>query len=759
MTTTPARLDIPKLLADLTLEEKAALLDGSDFWHTEPIERLGIPALMVTDGPHGLRKQPEEGDHLGLLDSVEATCFPPAAGLASSWDTGLLARVGEALGRECRSERVSVLLGPGVNMKRSPLCGRNFEYFSEDPLLAGELGAALVNGLQSQGVGASLKHYMANNQETDRMTVSADMDERTKREIYLPAFETVVRKAQPWTIMSSYNRLNGTYVAESRELLTEILRDEWGFEGLVVSDWGGVSSRPECVAAGLDLEMPSSGGAGTALILDAVRDGRLSEADVDLAVTRVLTLVDRSLSALAAGAETYDADAHHALAREAAAASAVLLKNEGGILPLDADNGGTVAVIGEFARTPRYQGAGSSQVNPTRVDSALEALRTALEGRREVAFAAGYAIESEAADPALVAEAVAAASAADVVVLFLGLPPSYESEGYDRAHMDLPAHQVELLHAVADANARVVVVLSNGSVVSVAPWQDRASAVLEGWLLGQAGGSAVADLLLGTANPSGRLAETIPVRYEDNPTIGAFPGELGHVRYAEGLLIGYRWYDAHRMPVAYPFGHGLSYTDFRYDGLTVTVEDGADPRVTVSLTVTNTGDRTGTETVQVYVTDPESGVYRPEQELRAFTRVTLAPGESAPVELVLERRAFAFWHPTVNAWTVEGGAFGIRVGSSSRDIRCETVVDLAGDGLRLPLAADSTAEQWLAHSHAGTWLRSTFGDSPLAAALGDPDHGRMLRAIPLSRLARFPGFPVDDVKIAEALEKFNGTQG
>ncbi|NUU25707.1 MAG: beta-glucosidase, partial [Streptomycetaceae bacterium] len=430
MTTDVPRLDIPALLAALTLEEKAALLDGSDFWNTQPVERLGVPSVMLSDGPHGVRKQPEEGDHLGMLDSVETTCFPPAAGLSSSWDVDLVTRVGAALGREARAERVSVLLGPGVNMKRSPLCGRNFEYYSEDPALAGALGAAWVNGLQSEGVGASVKHFAANNQETDRMTVSAEVDQRTLREIYLTAFETVVRTAQPWTVMSSYNRINGTYVAERRDLLTDILRGDWGFEGLVVSDWGGVSRRPETLAAGLDLEMPSSGGAGTRLILDAVAAGQLTEADVDLAVTRVLTLVDRALPASAA-AGTFDRDAHHALAREAATASAVLLKNDGGLLPLDPDTGGTVAVIGEFARTPRYQGAGSSQVNPTRLDNALDALRTALDGRRDVAFAPGFVIESEETDPALVAEAVEAAAAADVAVVFLGLPPSYESEGYD----------------------------------------------------------------------------------------------------------------------------------------------------------------------------------------------------------------------------------------------------------------------------------------------------------------------------------------
>ncbi|AGL15656.1 glycoside hydrolase family 3 C-terminal domain-containing protein [Actinoplanes sp. N902-109] len=732
-------LDIPALLGSLTLAEKAALLDGADFWRTQGIERLGIPSVMVTDGPHGLRKQAGESDHVGLHDSVPATCFPPAAGLASTWDPELLQRIGAALGRECRAEEVAVLLGPGINMKRSPLCGRNFEYFSEDPHLAGELGTALVNGVQSEGVGTSLKHFAANNQETDRMTVSADVDERTLREIYLPAFERVVTGAQPWTVMCSYNRINGTYASEDHWLLTDVLRGEWGFTGLVVSDWGAVNRRDAGVAAGLDLEMPSSGGSGTEIILQAVRAGTLAEQDVDLAVTRVLELVNRALPALGPG-QTFDADAHHALAREAAVESAVLLKNDGGILPLTPT--GRVAVIGEFARTPRFQGAGSSQVNPTRTESFLEALPAGLD----VVFAAGFEIESAAADPALVEEAVAAARDAEVAVVFLGLPPSYESEGYDREHMDLPAHQIDLLHAVADINDTVVVVLSNGSAVTVAPWQHRAKAILEGWLLGQAGGAATADLLLGVANPAGKLAETLPLRFEDNPTIGTFPGEHGHVRYGEGLLIGYRWYDAHRLDVAYPFGHGLSYTSFSYSDLAV-----SEDRVT--LTVTNTGDRDGAEVVQVYVTDPQASVFRPEQELRGFARVFLAAGASQTVTVPLGRRAFAFWHPALRRWTVEGGEFGIRVGSSSRDIRLEATLNLPGDTVVTPLAAESTAEEWLAHPAAGPWFREQL-TGPFEAMLFDPRNGQMMRAIPMVRLSRFPGFPISETHVADAVARY-----
>ncbi|WP_432535901.1 glycoside hydrolase family 3 C-terminal domain-containing protein [Kineococcus arenarius] len=740
-TPAPAGRRAEELLAQLTLEEKASLLGGSDFWHTQGVERLDVPAVMVTDGPHGLRKQAEGADHLGLNASVPATCFPPAAGLASSWDTALLHRVGEALGRETRAERVAVLLGPGVNMKRTPLCGRNFEYFSEDPVLAGDLAAAMVQGVQSQGVGTSLKHFAANNQETERMTVSADVDERTLREIYLPAFERVVRTAQPWTVMCSYNRINGVYASEDPWLLTRVLRDEWGFQGLVVSDWGAVNVREDGVRAGLDLEMPSSGGTGTRRILDAVAAGTLSEADVDRAARRVLELLEKAAPALAEPGAV-DVEAHHALAREAATASAVLLKNEPvdgvALLPL-APAGGTVAVIGEFARTPRYQGAGSSQVNPTRLDDALSALRTAFEGSRDVVFAAGYDPDSEDLDAELADEAVGAAEAAEVAVVFLGLPPRYESEGYDRDHMDLPAAQVELLRRVTAANAKVVVVLSNGSAVTVEPWQQQVPALLETWLLGQAGGGAVADLLTGAVNPSGRLAETIPVRYSDNPTIGNFPGENGHVRYGEGLLIGYRWYDAHALPVAYPFGHGLSYTTFAYSDLSVRPDgDGAE----VTVTVTNTGDVAGTETVQVYVSDPVASAYRPEQELKGFARLTLAPGESGTATIALDRRAFAFWHGGAGRWVVEGGEFEVRVGASSRDVRLTEVVTLDGDDVTLPLTGESPVDAWLQHPVAGALVREALGEGQWTAMLDDPQHGQMMRAIPLVRLTRFPGFPI-----------------
>ncbi len=646
---------------------------------------------------------------------------------------------------------MAVLLGPGVNMKRSPLCGRNFEYFSEDPLLAGRLASAWVGGVQSHGVGTSLKHFAANNQEADRLRVSAEVDERTLREIYLSAFERVVKETQPWTVMSSYNKVNGTYACESHWLLTTVLRDEWGLRGVrVVSDWAAVDNRVAAVAAGCDLEMPSSGGVGTRAILDAVASGELTEAQVDVAVARVLDLIERAAGREALGSA--DLDAHHELAREAAGASVVLLKNEGNLLPLDPAQGGPVAVIGEFARTPRYQGAGSSQVNPTRLENALESLRADLAGKRDVLFAPGFEIEAEQADPELFAEAVRAASDAEVALVFLGLPPSYESEGWDREHMDLPAHQLDLLEQVAAVNSNVVVVLSNGAAVVTSGWDHRARAVLEGWLLGQAGGSGLADVLLGRVSPSGRLAETIPRKLTDNPALGNFPGEHLVVRYGEGLLIGYRWYDAHELEVSYPFGHGLSYTTFDYSDLRVDLlEDGPEPRVEVSLTVTNTGSRAGAEVVQLYIGDPVAGVNRPVQELRGFRKVGLEPSASARVSIELDQRAFAYWHTPRQEWVVEGGEFKIRVGSSSRDIRLTESITLSGGDVSTPLTVNSTYAEFLAVPDAQQWLHATLLRAPLGERVIGTHLGKMLETVPVNRLAHFPGAGFTEGDIEEFL--------
>lgn len=744
MTARSAEPDAAALLRELSLDEKISLLDGANFWHTQPIRDRDVGSIMLTDGPHGLRKQVAGGDHLGLGDSVPATCFPTAAGLACSWDVDLLHRLGAALGRECRAEGVSVLLGPGVNMKRTPLCGRNFEYFAEDPVLAGQLAGALVTGVQEQGVGTSIKHFAANNQETARMTISAEVDERTLREIYLPAFEHVVRTARPWTVMCSYNRINGVHAAENRWLLTEVLRDEWGFDGLVVSDWGAVDRRDAALRAGLDLEMPSSGGIGAHVVRSAVDAGTLAEQDVDRSALRLLELIARTRPALQEGGQA-DLAAHHELAREAAAGSAVLLKNEAGVLPLQRDS--EVAVLGELARTPRYQGAGSSQVVPSRLDDALGALRAELPGR--ISFAPGYALEG-GADPELIRAAVDAASRAEVAVLFLGLPAVAESEGYDRTDLELPAAQLELLHAVADVQDRIVVVLAGGSVVAVDPWQDRVRGLLHGWLPGQAGGTALADLLVGTREPSGRLAETMPVRLAHNPAAGDFPGEFGRVRYGEGLLIGYRWYDTRELPVSYPFGHGLSYTSFEHRDLEVRVlDDGPEPRVEVAVTIANTGDRTGSEVVQLYVGDPVSSAQRPRQELKAFRKVELAPGASARPSLALDSRAFAYWHPRLRRWAVEGGEFELRIGASSRDIRQRAVVELAGEDLSGMLTPASDLGEWLDHPVLGPRLQEALGSGPMSGLFADPQHALMMRSIPVERISRFPGFPVGEATLHE----------
>jgi len=740
--------DLINRLSELTLEEKASLCLGSDFWHTAPVERLGIPRIMVSDGPHGLRAQLEEADHVGIGGSAPATCFPTASALGSSWNPDLFRTVGEALGRESRKLGVSVVLGPGINMKRSPLCGRNFEYVSEDPWLAGELAIAMVHGTQSQGIGTSLKHYAANNQEDDRLRVSAEVDERTLREIYLPAFERVVKLAQPWTVMCAYNRVNGIYCSEHHWLLTEVLREEWGFEGLVVSDWGAVHDRAAALRGGLDLEMPPNLGVSDAAIVAAVRDGSLYESILDESVSRVLHLVDRSQPALSEGA-TFDPDDHHALARRAAQESAVLLKNDGNVLPLDPEPGSTVAVIGEFARTPRFQGAGSSQVNPTKLDVALEELQSALAGRADVQFAAGFGIGTTDNDEQLLQEAVALASGADHAMVFLGLPGDDESEGFDRTHIDLPVNQLVLLHALAEVHDRLIVVLANGGVVRVSTWDDKVAAILECWLSGQAAGGAAVDLLLGVANPSGKLAETIPVRLQDNSSYLNFPGEEGVVRYGEGIFIGYRAYDKLVQQVSYPFGFGLSYTNFRVDDVNVSVAGlvgDSDLAVTVTASVTNTGQLAGAEVVQVYVGDVVASVSRPLRELKGFVKVHLRPGETQQVSCQLDERAFAFWSQRFRQWVVESGEFTIAVGTSSRDLVATETITLDAPRLSLPLGPDSTLHEWLEDERGRELI--TRRDMRL---LQDPELIKVIGTMPMHTLAAFQGMALSHDELKEMI--------
>ncbi|MBW9110416.1 glycoside hydrolase family 3 C-terminal domain-containing protein [Microbacterium trichothecenolyticum] len=756
------QFDVDTVLAELTLEEKASLLSGLDDWFTQPIDRPGlsraVPPIEVGDGPHGLRK--ETGVDMVW---VPATGFPTASAMGASWDRDLTRRVGAAIGEEARAEGVQVVLGPGVNMKRSPLCGRNFEYFSEDPMHSGELGAAYVQGVQSTGVGTSLKHFAANNQEIERTRISVVVDDRTLRETYLAAFERVVRKADPWTVMCSYNRLRGVHASENRWLLTEILRDEWGFRGAVVSDWNAVHDRVAAVRAGLDLEMPGTEGRTDAEIVAAVRAGELDEAIVDNAARRVLRLVARAYPGAdlvdgpvmslghsagdrltTAQLELLRADEHHALAREAAAACITLLRNEPAphgraVLPLSEAGTGTIAVVGAFAEHARIQGGGSSGVDPTRVDAPLEAIR-AIAGERviyspgyvhlpknpyqddniatlaahEIAFVEGrptvarrsatlarelqlaeavqHAVNGPLSPTAerLIDEAVAAAEDAETIVVFAGLPLAFEQEANDRATLALPGDHVALISRLADLRERtgatLVVVLSNGTAVTMDPWHDRVDAIVESWLTGQALGGAVADVLFGRVNPSGKISETFPTAVEDTPGQPNWLGERGTVLYGEGVFIGYRWYDALGRTVRYPFGHGLSYTSFAYSDLSVEVTDAAAARVRVSVTIANEGPVAGAEIVQLYIGDPDAEVYRPVRELRGFEKVRLEAGQSVRVEFALESRDFAYWDAAaargdgrLGLWRREGGDFRIEVGASSRDIRVSDTIQLPDD--------------------------------------------------------------------------------
>ncbi len=651
---------IRELVAQMTLEEKAAMCSGADFWHTEAVERLGIPASMVSDGPHGLRKQDEQADHLGVNESIKAVCFPAGCGTAASFNRELLVKMGEALGNECQAEGVSVILGPAVNIKRSPLCGRNFEYYSEDPLVASEMAGALIHGIQSKNVGTSIKHFLANNQETRRMSSDSRVDERTLNEIYLAAFEGAVKKEKPWTVMCSYNKINGTYAAQNHLYLTETLREKWGFEGYVMSDWGAVNNRVEDLKAGLDLEMPSSNGVNDKLIVGAVLSGELDEGIVDEAVEHILNIVFRYEENRDKDA-VFNRDEDHETARRVAEETIVLLKNEG-VLPLSDKQ--KVAFIGKYAKIPRYQGGGSSHINSHKVTSALDAAA----GMDNVTYAQGFDDKEDRTDEKLLAEAVEAAKGAEVAVIFAGLPDKFESEGFDRQHMAMPDCQNELIERIAAVQPNTVVVLHNGSPVEM-PWIDKVKGVVEAYLGGQAVGGAVCDILFGKVNPSAKLPETFPLRLEDNPSYLSYIGEGDMVEYREGIFVGYRYYDKKKMDVLFPFGHGLSYTTFAYSNLTVDKEQMKDSDILrVTVDVKNTGDVAGKEVVQLYVADKESMVIRPVKELRDFAKVELQPGETKTVTFMLDKRAFAYYSVRIHDWHVETGEFDILIGKSSRDI-------------------------------------------------------------------------------------------
>lgn len=666
------------LISHMTVEEKASLMSGADFWHTKPVERLGIPAAMMTDGPHGLRKMVGKGADIGLGKAVRATCYPTAAGLANTWDEALIEQLGEHIGKEAVSENVGMVLGPGVNIKRSPLGGRNFEYFSEDPLLAGKMAAAMIRGIQSQGVYACVKHYAVNTQELHRMTVDSVVDERTLREIYLPAFEIAVKEGGTKGLMSSYNKINGVYASENEHLLRDILYNEWGYKGLVVSDWNANNDRVAGIKAGLTLEMPSCGGITDEHIVAAVRSGQLDEALLDEQVDRLLTFVF-STDRTGKPPVDYDRAQHHLFAQRVAEETAVLLKNEGALLPIKGREK-SVALIGAFAKEPRYQGAGSSHINPTLMDTAFEALP--LCGMNIKGYAAGFE-KSGRVSKKLLDEAVSLAEKSDIALLYLGLPDSCEAEGEDRKNMLLPANQITLLREVAKVNENVVVVLSCGCVLEM-QWHKYAKAIVHGYLGGQAGAMAVARLLTGRANFSGKMAETIPLNLAAVPSSPYFPGREATTEHREGVYVGYRYYESAHVPAMYPFGFGLSYTSFAYSD--ISLDNG-----TVRFKIKNTGDVKGAEIAQLYIQPQTDGMFRPAKELKGFARVELEPGEEREVEIAINDRAFAAWNVAENRWTVESGPYNILIGASCTDIRLAVSVYMQGDAAENPYQGEEFA--------------------------------------------------------------------
>ena len=762
--------DIKGIIKQMTLEEKASLCSGLSFWYTKGVERLGIPSIMVSDGPHGLRKQDEKADHLGLHQSVPATCFPTAAALACSWDRELLEKVGVALGKECQAEKVSIILGPGVNIKRSPLCGRNFEYFSEDPYLTGELAASHIAGVQSEGIGTSIKHFAVNNQEEKRMVIDAIIDERSFREIYLTGFEIAIKKSKPWTVMCAYNRLNGVYCSENEYLLTDILRDEWGYEGFVVSDWGAVNDRVEGLKAGLELEMPSSGGRGDKKIVEAVKNGELSEEVLDKAVERLLNIIFMAVDNSKENAK-YDKEEHHRLAREVARECMVLLKNNNNVLPLKKE--GTLAVIGAFAKKPRFQGGGSSHINPTKVDSALEEIKKLAGDSMEIIYADGYRLDeqesgifsgkpfqsvSDTPDEELINQAKEAARKADVAIVFAGLPDSYESEGYDRKHMRIPEGHRKLIEEVAEVNKNTVVVISNGSPIEM-PWIDKVAGVLEAYLGGQASGGAIADLLFGVANPCGKLAETFPKRLEDNPSYLNFPGDSKKVEYREGIFVGYRYYEAKNMDVLFPFGYGLSYTTFEYTDISIDKDEMMDnEEVTVKVRVKNTGDMAGKEIVQLYVRDVESSVIRPVKELKGFEKVMLQPGEEKTVTFTLGKGAFAYYNEDIKDWYVEDGQFEILVGGSSQDTPLRATITVKStQPIKKVYTINSTLGEVLANPVGRAMLQEAMKNSPIPASEDGASTAmsELVAGMPLRSILNFMGEQVSEEMIQDFINKLN----
>lgn len=695
------KIDINETINKMTLEEKASLCSGLGYWDTKPVERLGIKSFKMTDGPNGVRMQEGTADRFGLNDSARATCFPTGSCLASTWNEQLLAEVGAAIGREAKAKKIGLVLGPAINMKRSPLCGRNFEYMSEDPLLAGKLGAAYVRGMQSEGVGATPKHFAVNNQERLRQTIDARVDERTLREIYLRAFEIVIKESTPWMLMSSYNQINGAYASQNKFLLKDILRKEWGYDGLVVTDWYGNNERKKGVAAGQDLEMPGNDGITDVEIVEAVKNGELDEKDVDTCVTHFLALYNRLQEN--EHEATVDFAVNHSIAVSAAIEGSVLLKNEDNILPLK--KGAKLAVVGEFAKEPRYQGGGSSHLNANQMDCAWDCLLASV-GADALTYAPGYGTDNEVPDEALIAEAVKAATAADVALVFCGLTESFESEGFDRQTMKMPESHTMLIEAVAKANPNIVVVLQNGSPVEM-PWVDSVKAVLESYLGGEAGGSAAVKLLLGEVSPSGKLAESFPVYLKDNPSYLNFPGSREYVEYREGTFIGYRYYNSAEKAVRFPFGFGLSYTSFEISGMSLGAKEfkKGDSDIKVTCTIKNTGSMKGKEVVQVYVKPPSVMAVRPVTELKGFAKVELEPGEERTVEITLFD--LSYWDEDHKEWALEEGVHQIYVGTSSDNPVLSEDLTVHGSIAHNKYDHNTLLGDLLPHPKVGHWAQDT----------------------------------------------------
>ncbi|MFQ7753432.1 MAG: glycoside hydrolase family 3 C-terminal domain-containing protein [Acutalibacteraceae bacterium] len=738
-------MDVKAIVSQMTLEEKAALCSGKNFWHLQTPERLGIEPVMVSDGPCGIRKQADAADHLGLNASVPATSYPTGSCMACSFDRALFRESGVTLGHACQAEQLSVLLGPAANIKRSPLCGRNFEYLSEDPYLTGELAASYIDGVQSQNVGVSLKHFAVNNQEYHRMSSDSVVDERALREIYLAGFETAVRRAKPWTVMCSYNRVNGTYAAENKRLLTEILRDEWGFDGYVVSDWGATTAeRVKCLEAGLDLEMPGKNAANDRQLVEAVQNGTMDEKVLDTAAERILTVVLKYLDHKKP--ETViDFEADHEKARKIAAESMVLLKNDG-ILPLKKD--AKVAFVGEFARTPRFQGGGSSNVNAYKVTSALEAAETM---GLHVSFAPGYATKTSEPDATLLEEAAKTAEAADVAVVFVGITDAMESEGFDRRTLSMPENHEALVAAVSKVQKNTVVVVMCGGCITM-PWLSDVRGVLYAYLGGEAVGPATLDLLFGDANPSGKLAESFPKRLEDNPSyLYYFGDEQNRTEYREGIFVGYRYYDKKNIDVLFPFGYGLSYTTFEYSDLRLDKTEMLDTdTLTVTVKVKNTGAVRGKEVVQLYVGMPQSRTIRPEKELRGFEKVELAPGEEKTVSFTLSKRAFAYYRTDIADWYAESGDYVIMAAKSSRDVACTATVRVTSTTeIKRVYTMNSTVEEIMESPVGREFIGKMIASSGLVPsdASEGPNLGEgtaqmmeiMMREMPLRSLLAFGG--------------------